>query len=90
MNKVPNDKWSVEDNLYVLEQTNANFSRVEWQTLMKQIAKAIDKKPLSVARTVDNCKFIATGKGLSHTSSSQEEATKIFIERHGKKMFKLI
>ena len=83
------DIWTKQDVAYVLSELNAKITRMDYDTLITNIANDLDKKISSTKMVISMTMFVQSNgeMGLSHVTEALIQATNEFIDVNGTKLF---
>ena len=79
-----NKQWDLKDDIYVIEKVMNNYKTMDWNELIKLIAKEIGTTQSSVKMRISNYCSILGSKGLDNYA----ETSTIAIEKSLKKYTK--
>ena len=79
-----NKDWSVEDDIYVIEQVMLKYKTQDYNLLLKNIASDIGTTQSSVKMRIQNFMYLLTGEGLEHYAPASKEAIKLSLKKYSK------
>ena len=79
-----NKDWSVEDDIYVVDQIMAKYKSQDYNLLLKNIALNIGTTQSSVKMRIQNYLYILTGEGLANFAPASKEAIELSLEKFSK------
>ena len=79
-----NKDWSVEDDIYVIDQIMAKYKSQDYNLLLKNIALNIGTTQSSVKMRIQNYLYILTGEGLANYAPASKEAVELSLEKYSK------
>lgn len=83
-NKKTNHVWTVEDEIYLINEIVANWNREDWGELKKRIAEHIGTSLASVSAKIQNHRYtLGLGGNLKNTSELGDQAIMEAYKRLG-------
>lgn len=79
-----NKDWSVEDDIYVIEQVMLKYKTQDYNLLLKNIASDIGTTQSSVKMRIQNYLYILTGDGLANYAPASKEGIELSLEKYSK------
>ena len=79
-----NKDWSVEDDIYVIDQIMAKYKSQDYNLLLKNIALHIGTTQSSVKMRIQNYLYILAGEGLANYAPASKEAVELSLEKYSK------
>ncbi len=79
-----NKEWSVEDDIYVIDQVMLKYKTQDYNLLLKNIASDIGTTQSSVKMRIQNFMYLLTGEGLEHYAPASKEAIELSLKKYSK------